>query len=193
MFPTGLAACVLDPETAVAVRASSSGSAIARKDSSNFSWFSSYAVRMSTSSAGYDITPLTEQRVTALAEAFTPEERHVILHQGTERPFCGLLLDNKKPGTYVCRLCGLPLFSSKSKFESGTGWPSFFQPYDREHVKELVDNSHGMRRVEIRCARCDAHLGHVFDDGPRPTGLRYCLNSVSMEFVEDGQPIALKS
>lgn len=148
---------------------------------------------MSTSSAGYDITPLTEQRVTALAEAFTPEERHVILHQGTERPFCGLLLDNKKPGTYVCRLCGLPLFSSKSKFESGTGWPSFFQPYDREHVKELVDNSHGMRRVEIRCARCDAHLGHVFDDGPRPTGLRYCLNSVSMEFVEDGQPIALKS
>ncbi|MFT3697290.1 MAG: peptide-methionine (R)-S-oxide reductase MsrB [Kofleriaceae bacterium] len=148
---------------------------------------------MSTSTSGYDITPLTEQRVNALAEAFTPEERHVILHQGTERPFCGLLLDNKKPGTYVCRLCGLPLFSSNSKFESGTGWPSFFQPYDKAHVKELVDNSHGMRRVEIRCARCDAHLGHVFDDGPRPTGLRYCLNSVSMDFVEDGQPIALKS
>ena len=144
---------------------------------------------MATSSTGYDITPLSSDRVNALAADFTPEERHVILHQGTERPFCGLLLDNKQKGAYTCRLCGLPLFDSRSKFNSGTGWPSFFQPFDPQHIRELVDDSHGMRRVEIRCARCDAHLGHVFDDGPRPTGLRYCLNSVSMQFVEEGQPL----
>jgi peptide-methionine (R)-S-oxide reductase len=147
---------------------------------------------MANSQSGYDLTPLAPDRVTALASEFSPEERHVILHQGTERPFCGLLLDNKKPGAYTCRLCGLPLFSSKSKFHSGTGWPSFFQPFDPQHVRELVDDSHGMRRVEIRCARCDAHLGHVFDDGPPPTGLRYCLNSVSMQFVADGEPLALR-
>jgi peptide-methionine (R)-S-oxide reductase len=148
---------------------------------------------MTTSKSGYDVTPLSEPQVTALAAEFSPEERHVILHQGTERPFCGLLLDQKQPGTYACRLCGLPLFSSNSKFESGTGWPSFFQPFDPAHVNELADVSHGMRRVEIRCARCDAHLGHVFDDGPRPTGQRYCLNSVSLNFVPEGQPIALRS
>jgi len=147
---------------------------------------------MTTSQSGYDITPLAPERVTALAADFSPEERHVILHQGTERPFCGLLLDNKQPGAYTCRLCGLPLFASNSKFHSGTGWPSFFQPFDPQHVRELEDVSHGMRRVEIRCARCDAHLGHVFDDGPPPTGLRYCLNSVSMEFVEDGKPLVLR-
>ncbi len=153
-----------------------------------------YTIRMATTSkSGYDVTRLSDDRVHALAEGFTPEERHVILHQGTERPFCGLLLDNKKPGTYVCRLCGLPLFSSNAKFESGTGWPSFFQPFDPDHVHNIEDTSHGMHRVEIRCARCDAHLGHVFNDGPRPTGLRYCLNSVSMEFVEDGKPLALRS
>jgi peptide-methionine (R)-S-oxide reductase len=148
---------------------------------------------MTTSRSGYDVTRLSDDRVNALAAGFTPEERHVILHQGTERPFCGLLLDNKKPGTYVCRLCGLPLFASNSKFESGTGWPSFFQPFDPDHVRNLEDHSHGMRRVEIRCARCDAHLGHVFDDGPPPTHLRYCLNSVSMEFLPDGSTINLRS
>lgn len=148
---------------------------------------------MATSSTGFDITPLSSDRVNALAADFTPEERHVILHQGTERPFCGLFLDNKKAGAYTCRLCGLPLFDSNSKFNSGTGWPSFFQPFDPQHIRELVDDSHGMRRVEIRCARCDAHLGHVFDDGPRPTGLRYCLNSVSMQFVDAGQPMPLRS
>ena len=148
---------------------------------------------MPTSRSGYDVTRLPDKRVTALAEAFTPEERHVILHQGTERPFCGLLLDNKQPGTYVCRLCGLPLFASSAKFESGTGWPSFFQPFDPEHVRNIEDQSHGMVRVEIRCARCDAHLGHVFDDGPPPTHQRYCLNSVSMEFLPEGSPINLRS
>lgn len=148
---------------------------------------------MSTSRTGYDVTPLTSDRVTALAEGFSPEERHVILHQGTERPFCGLFLDNKQAGVYVCRLCGLPLFKSDAKFESGTGWPSFFQPFDPAHVAEIEDDSHGMRRVEIRCARCDAHLGHVFPDGPRPTGQRYCLNSVSLQFVAEGQPTPLRS
>src|SRR5215472_14692013 len=111
-----------------------------------------------TSASGFDVTPLPADRVNALAAEFTPEERHVILHQGTERPFCGLLLDNKQAGTYACRLCGLPLFRSDAKFESGTGWPSFFRPFDPEHVAELEDHSHGMRRVEIRCSRCDAHL-----------------------------------
>lgn len=148
---------------------------------------------MATSRSGFDITPLSAQRIDALASAFTPEERHVILDHGTERPFCGTLLDNKKQGTYTCRLCGLPLFASNAKFNSGTGWPSFFQPYDKEHIRELTDESYGMKRVEIRCARCDAHLGHVFDDGPAPTHLRYCLNSISMEFVDEGQPLKLKS
>ncbi len=148
---------------------------------------------MTTSRSGFDLSPLPPNRIAALAEGFTPEERTVILHQGTERPFCGLFLDNKKKGVYTCRLCGLPLFASNAKFESGTGWPSFFQPFDPEHINELVDDSHGMRRVEIRCKRCDAHLGHVFDDGPRPTGLRYCLNSVSMQFVDEGQPLPLRS
>ena len=148
---------------------------------------------MSTSRSGYDTTRLSDERVAALAADFTPDERQVILHQGTERPFCGLFLDNKQPGTYTCRLCGLPLFKSDAKFESGTGWPSFFRPFDPDHVANLEDSSHGMRRVEIRCTRCDAHLGHVFDDGPPPTHQRYCLNSVSMQFVPDGQPITLRS
>ena len=152
----------------------------------------SYALRMTTSRTGYDLTGLSKERVIELAADFTPDEREVILHQGTERPFCGLFLDNKKPGVYTCRLCGLPLFKSDAKFESGTGWPSFFQPFDRAHVSELVDDSHGMRRVEIRCQRCGSHLGHVFDDGPPPTRLRYCLNSVSLQFVDEGQPLALR-
>ncbi|HZJ66528.1 MAG TPA: peptide-methionine (R)-S-oxide reductase MsrB [Kofleriaceae bacterium] len=148
---------------------------------------------MSTSATGYDLTPLSSERITALAHDLTPEERQVILHQGTERPFCGLFVDNKKQGVYTCRLCGLPLFKSDAKFDSGTGWPSFFQPFDREHVAELVDSSHGMRRVEIRCKRCDGHLGHVFPDGPPPTRLRYCLNSVSLSFVDAGAPLPLRS
>jgi len=148
---------------------------------------------MSTSRSGYDVTALPDDRIAALAADLTPEERHVILHQGTERPFCGLFLDNKKPGVYTCRLCGLPLFASDAKFESGTGWPSFFQPFDPDHVAELSDHSHGMARVEIRCKRCDAHLGHVFDDGPKPTRKRYCLNSASLLFVDAGAPLALRS
>ena len=105
--------------------------------------------------------------------------------QGTEPAFCGTLLNNKSAGIYACRLCGLPLFRSDGKFESGTGWPSFSRPFDPQHVREIEDRSYGMVRTEIRCARCDGHLGHVFSDGPPPTGLRYCLNSVSLEFFEN--------
>jgi peptide-methionine (R)-S-oxide reductase len=139
-----------------------------------------------TSGSGYDLRPLTERQRNRLAESLSPEERQVILHQGTERPFCGTLLNNKASGLYACRLCGLPLFRADAKFESGTGWPSFYQPFDPDHVAQLVDESHGMVRTEVRCRRCDAHLGHVFDDGPPPTHTRYCLNSVSMEFYPQG-------
>ena len=148
---------------------------------------------MPTSRSGFDLAPLTSERIVELASELTPDEKHVILHQGTERAFCGVFLDNKQNGVYTCRLCGLPLFESSAKFESGTGWPSFLKPFDPDHVKEISDVSHGMRRVEIRCARCDAHLGHVFDDGPPPTGQRHCLNSVSLAFVANGEPLPLKS
>lgn len=104
--------------------------------------------------------------------------------QGTEPPFCGLLLDNKRDGAYVCVCCGLPLFLSGGKFGSGTGWPSFFTPAAPENVTTREDRSHGMHRVEILCTRCEAHLGHVFDDGPPPTGLRFCVNSESLRFVD---------
>ena len=139
--------------------------------------------------SAFDLTRLQPEQVAALAAELSDEERQVILHQGTERAFCGVFLDNKRSGTYTCRLCGLPLFRSSAKFDSGTGWPSFMTPFDEAHVTELEDRSHGMRRVEIRCRRCDGHLGHVFDDGPPPTGKRYCLNSVSLSFVDEGEPL----
>lgn len=135
------------------------------------------------SEPGFNLTPLTEEEVTSLAAHLTPEERRVLLNQGTEPPFCGGLLNEKNDGVYHCRLCDLPLFRSQSKFESGTGWPSFFEPYDKAHVACLEDHSHGMKRVEIRCVRCGGHLGHVFDDGPPPTGQRYCLNSAALKFA----------
>lgn len=113
----------------------------------------------------------------------TPEQYRITRRRGTEAPFCGGLLDNKEPGVYACVCCGLPLFSAVAKFESGTGWPSFFKPIAPENVAIRTDRDHGMVRTEILCARCDAHLGHVFDDGPKPTGLRYCLNSVSLKFI----------
>ena len=139
------------------------------------------------SATGYDLRPLSQAERERYAQSLNAEERRVLLNQGTEPPFCGLLLKNKESGIYACKLCGLPLFKSENKFESGTGWPSFYQGFDPDHIAELMDRSHGMIRVEIRCARCDGHLGHVFDDGPPPTHKRYCLNSVAMEFYPTGQ------
>jgi methionine-R-sulfoxide reductase len=117
----------------------------------------------------------------------TPEQYAIARAKGTEPAFCGNLLDNHLQGVYSCVCCGLPLFSSDFKFDSGTGWPSFFHPIAAENVAEHVDNSYGMHRTEILCTRCDCHLGHVFDDGPRPTGLRFCTNSESLVFTENSK------
>lgn len=112
------------------------------------------------------------------------QEFYVLRKEGTERSFTGDLWDNHEVGTFICRGCGLPLFESATKFESGTGWPSFYQPSAAAHVTENRDESYGMTRIEVECARCGGHLGHVFDDGPRPTELRYCINSASLDFVK---------
>jgi peptide-methionine (R)-S-oxide reductase len=139
--------------------------------------------------ADFDLSPPTLDQRQRLAAALTHEEREVLLHHGTERPFCGVLLNNKEQGAYCCRLCGLPLFKAGEKFDSGTGWPSFTAPYATGHLKVVRDTSYGMVRDEIRCARCDSHQGHVFPDGPPPTGLRYCINSVSLVFVHKDEPL----
>jgi peptide-methionine (R)-S-oxide reductase len=143
--------------------------------------------RMTTatkSRSGYDIAPLSPARRAEYAQSLTPEERQVILDHGTERPFCGTLLNNKAGGVYACRLCGLPLFKSEGKFESGTGWPSFNDPLP-DAVETSSDRSYGMVRNEVHCTRCGSHLGHVFDDGPPPTHLRYCINGVAMNFMPE--------
>jgi peptide-methionine (R)-S-oxide reductase len=142
-----------------------------------------------TSPSGFDLAPPSEAERRRLETDLSPEERDVLLHHGTEAPFCGGLLGNKEDGVYCCRLCGLPLFLAKTKFESGTGWPSFWAPFDESHVLAVKDTSHGMIRIETRCARCDSHQGHVFPDGPPPTRLRYCINSLSLEFVMNGEPL----
>ncbi|MSR18573.1 MAG: bifunctional methionine sulfoxide reductase B/A protein [Phycisphaerales bacterium] len=140
------------------------------------------ASRHKYSASGFDVTPLGKERVEELAAKLTPEAFRVTQTAGTEAAFCGNLVDNKTDGTYCCVVCGLPLFASNAKFHSGTGWPSFFKPFDDAHLRAKVDSTHGMVRDEINCARCNAHLGHVFDDGPKPTGLRFCLNSAALVF-----------
>ena len=116
-------------------------------------------------------------------KVLTPEQFSVMRRKGTEPPFSSPLNGEKGEGVFECAACGLPLFDSRTKFNSGTGWPSFYAPAAKENVKEETDVGHGMRRTEVLCARCGAHLGHVFDDGPRPTGLRYCMNGVALKFV----------
>jgi methionine-R-sulfoxide reductase len=136
-------------------------------------------------------SPRVEKSDEQWKEILGPEVYQIARAKGTEAPFCGTLLDNHKDGVYACVCCGLPLFSSNAKFNSGTGWPSFFKPVADENVVEHQDISYGMVRKEILCARCGAHLGHVFDDGPRPTGLRFCVNSESLKFTDSDKVATL--
>ncbi len=131
----------------------------------------------------HDVKPEIEKSEQEWRERLGSERYRILREAGTEAPFTGTLLQTKDDGTYLCGACGQPLFRSDSKFDSHCGWPSFTQPHERENVRLLDDDSHGMHRIEVRCRRCDSHLGHVFDDGPGPEGTRYCINSRSLDFT----------
>jgi peptide-methionine (R)-S-oxide reductase len=128
------------------------------------------------------LTEKTKKSEAEWREKLSPEQYQVTREAGTERAFTGKYWDNHETGMYHCVCCGAPLFDSDTKFDSGTGWPSFYKPVDEQNVNEHTDRTHGMSRTEVRCAQCEAHLGHVFPDGPKPTGLRYCMNSAALDF-----------
>jgi peptide-methionine (R)-S-oxide reductase len=130
----------------------------------------------------HDTSPEIEKTESEWLEELGPERYEILRKAGTERPFTGSLLEMRDDGTYLCGACGAPLFASDAKFDSHCGWPSFTHPDEQQNVRLLDDNSHGMHRIEVRCKRCDSHLGHVFDDGPGPRNTRYCINSLSLNF-----------